>query len=308
MRVLMRLGHHADAARRWLGATAELRAARAPVDDGLRHRVERRFEVLPVRGGVVLTPKRRRRREIDRDSRRRDRAQRRSGHRLRAAREARRRRRAGAAGVVSLGRRAGALGCSRRSRRRLRARRSRRPPHPKRRRFPRRRVRRRRPTSRPASAARTAIAARRASTSAAALPSPKMKRSATPSWPSAAASPSSATWTTTWSRLAASVHLGPKAVVRGDVTSIGGHIEREPGLGGRRRDQRGPDRTAGLHAARAAVHGVRAAAGTPCTAGCALFGTVIAPRHRAAARDSRGAARRASRRAHRRPRGARSRG
>jgi hypothetical protein len=39
------------------GARAELRAGAGEVDPALRHRVERHFQVLPVRGGVVLTPK-----------------------------------------------------------------------------------------------------------------------------------------------------------------------------------------------------------------------------------------------------------
>jgi len=58
MRVLMRLGTVLMLLAVGLGTAATARGA-APVDDGLRHRVERRFEVLPVRGGVVLTPKHR---------------------------------------------------------------------------------------------------------------------------------------------------------------------------------------------------------------------------------------------------------
>lgn len=59
MRVLMRLGTMLMLLVVGVGtATIARGAAPAPVDDGLRHRVERRFEVLPVRGGVVLTPKR----------------------------------------------------------------------------------------------------------------------------------------------------------------------------------------------------------------------------------------------------------
>lgn len=57
MRVLMRLGTMLMLLAVGVGTSTIARAA-APVDEGLRHRVERRFEVLPVRGGVVLTPKR----------------------------------------------------------------------------------------------------------------------------------------------------------------------------------------------------------------------------------------------------------
>ena len=57
MRVLMRLGTMLMLLAVGL-ATAPIARAAAPVDEALRHRVERRFEVLPVRGGIVLTPKR----------------------------------------------------------------------------------------------------------------------------------------------------------------------------------------------------------------------------------------------------------
>jgi hypothetical protein len=56
MRLLMRLGTMVMLLAVVLATSA---IAAAPVDEGLRHRVERRFEVLPVRGGVVLTPKHR---------------------------------------------------------------------------------------------------------------------------------------------------------------------------------------------------------------------------------------------------------
>jgi hypothetical protein len=56
MRVLMRAGTILMLLAVGVG-TASIARAAAPVDEGLRHRVERRFEVLPVRGGVVLTPK-----------------------------------------------------------------------------------------------------------------------------------------------------------------------------------------------------------------------------------------------------------
>ncbi len=81
------------------------------VDPALKSRVERRFRVLQVREGLVLTPRREvRGPAINRDSRGRH-CRRRHPHVGRAvARTSGRRRRPGAAGLVPVGRRAGRLG------------------------------------------------------------------------------------------------------------------------------------------------------------------------------------------------------
>lgn len=56
MRLVMRIGTMLALLVVGVGAAERLRAQSYGVDPALRHRVERRFQVLPVRGGVVLTP------------------------------------------------------------------------------------------------------------------------------------------------------------------------------------------------------------------------------------------------------------
>ena len=258
MRVLMRLGTMLMLLAVVLGTTAIARGA-APVDEGLRHRVERRFEVLPVRGGVVLTPKHRgdvKSIEI-RDGVIALNGDPATGSELREK----------LGGDAELVLQVSYLSADTLSHWGLpsvaappASSQEPAPAAPEAAPVPAPPSLGRRPTSRTAIAARTGIAARRASTSAAGLPSTRDERLGD-------AVVAIGGSVTVLGRvdddvvaIGGGVHLGPKAVVRGGVTSIGGsHRARARSVVDG--DQRGPDRAAGLHAARAAVHGVRAGLG-----------------------------------------------
>ena len=92
-----------------VGAPVAAQEASA-LDAALKSRVERRFRVLPVRDGLVLTPRRDvQRAAVDRDPRRRDCRRRHADVGRAVARTAGRRHRPGVAGLLSVGRRAGHL-------------------------------------------------------------------------------------------------------------------------------------------------------------------------------------------------------
>ena len=208
------------------------------VDAALKSRVERRFRVLQVRDGLVLTPRREvRGAAVDRDPRRRH-CRRRHAHDGRAvARATRRRRRPGAAGLVPVGRRAGRLGRA--------------PPPPP-------------PPPPPApDSAESGDAERRKATPADEPPSNIHWRKSSAKVhigssivvgedelvtdPVVAVGGS----VTVLGRVdddvvavGGSVRLGPKARVRGDVTAVGGSVEQEKGAIDRRHGQRSADRAA----------------------------------------------------------------
>ena len=262
------------------GARAELRAGAGEVDPALRHRVERHFQVLPVRGGVVLTPK------ADSDVKTieiRDGVIALDGD---PATGAELREKLGAdaelvlqvsylpadvlaewgAGCEGCAGCAGAQGAQVRRVRRVRRVLPRRRPKPP-------SLLSRLPCPRHRKI-RTCARAPRACTSAATSWSPKTNWSTDPVVAIGGSVTVLGRVNDDVVAVGGSVHLGPKAVVRGDVTSVGGRIDQSPGAtinGGVNEVRIGPPH---IHFNPAGFFGPLAA-WNPFTGWFKLFGTLL---------------------------------